>query len=100
MADIYDAVDVVSFVGILFVHQEIKIVLGYARYKSTMFSIVTHDCQHFLFLSLCKFSDVADNISKAGECVCNMIHGMPLLVAVWVEFKNISVVLLNSNASE
>lgn len=44
-----------------------------------MFSSVTHDCQNYLFLNLCKFLDVADNISKAGEYICNVTHSMSLL---------------------
>lgn len=81
LADIYSAVDAVNDVGTFFGSVKKKKKSGFrlCGIKIAMFSIVTHDCQNYLFLHLHRFLDVADNISRAVECICDVIHGVSLL---------------------
>lgn len=79
MADIYSAVDAINDVGTFFGSVEKKSVFRLCGIKISMFSVMTHDCQNYLFLHLHRFLDVADNISRAVEYICNVIHGVSLL---------------------
>lgn len=84
LVDIYDAVDVVNYVGtsfffFFFVQQEIK--ESFCAVQNKNLHVLYHGIRlsKLLFLNLCKFFDVADNTSKAEEYICSVIYSVSLL---------------------